>query len=67
MSAVLRDNSNHMRQLADQGEKDTRLMAEIAIDTKRDSAAMKTISILTLVYLPSAFVVVRESTVKRLG
>ena len=47
-----------MRQITEQGRESGELMTEIAKDTREDSYAMKSIAILTMFYLPGAFVTV---------
>jgi len=37
-------------------QRDSKLMASIANDARRDSGSMKTIAILTMVFLPGTFV-----------
>jgi hypothetical protein len=39
-------------------QKDSKVMMEIAADSRKDSSAMKTISILGMLFLPGTFVAV---------
>jgi Mg2+ and Co2+ transporter CorA len=41
-------------------QKDSKVMMELAADSKRDSSAMKTISILGMLFLPGTFVAVSQ-------
>jgi hypothetical protein len=41
-------------------QKDSKVMMELAADSKRDSSAMKTISILSMLFLPGTFVAVSQ-------
>lgn len=41
-------------------QKDSKVMMELAADSKRDSSAMKTISILGMFFLPGTFVAVSQ-------
>ena len=50
--------NREMRKMAEQAREDSEIMAGIAKDTKEDSSAMKTIAIVTMFYLPGAFVAV---------
>ena len=50
-----------MTQLAEQNREEAVVMADIARETRKDSFAMKTIAIVTMVYLPGAFVSVSVS------
>ena len=51
-------SNDAMKQIAEQGRESGVLMTEIAKDTRGDSYAMKSIAILTMFYLPGAFVTV---------
>jgi hypothetical protein len=59
------ENNRTMRDIAEQGRKDGAVMTEIAKDAKRDSFAMKTISVVTMYYLPGAFVSVSVCSCQR--
>jgi len=50
-----------MRQITEQGRESGELMTEIAKGSREDSYAMKSIAILTMFYLPGAFVTVSSS------
>jgi Mg2+ and Co2+ transporter CorA len=45
--------------IAKAGKEDSAIMKQIAIETKKDNASMKTIAILGMVFLPGTFVAVR--------
>jgi Mg2+ and Co2+ transporter CorA len=44
--------------IAEASKEDSAVMRTIALDTQRDSSAMKTISILGMVFLPGTFIAV---------
>jgi Mg2+ and Co2+ transporter CorA len=45
-------------------QKDSKVMMELAADSKRDSYAMKTISILGMFFLPGTFVAVSQMRIE---
>ncbi|SRR5258708_789384 len=49
-----------MKQISEENAKQSESMAIVAYDTKRDSEIMKTITVVTMVYLPATFVCVRS-------
>jgi len=53
-----------MREITEQGRESGELMTEIAKDSREDSYAMKSIAILTMFYLPGAFVTVCSSLMR---
>jgi len=50
-----------LRKIAEQGQQESLIMANIAQDMKKDSTVMKTVAMMTMFYLPGAFVAVRPS------
>src|SRR5258708_14334350 len=51
-----------MKQIAEDNAKQSESIAIVAYDTKRDSEIMKTVTVVTMVYLPATFVCVRSQT-----
>jgi hypothetical protein len=52
------ENTDHMARLAEYSREESISMGNIARATKLDSEAMKTIAIMTMLYLPATFVAV---------
>jgi hypothetical protein len=48
-----------MKTISEESAKLSESMAIIAYDTKRDSEVMKTIAVVTMIYLPATFTCVR--------
>jgi Mg2+ and Co2+ transporter CorA len=44
--------------MAKAGKADSAIMRKIAIETKRDSSAMKTVALLGMIFLPGTFIAV---------
>lgn len=55
-----------MRLLSDKEQAHTKANMEIALATKKDGSQMKSIAILTMIFLPATFVAVRRRYLERL-
>jgi hypothetical protein len=54
--------AQHMSVIAQASNEDSAVMRDIAVESKKDSTAMKTIAVLGMFFLPGAFVAVSLST-----
>jgi Mg2+ and Co2+ transporter CorA len=51
-----------IKQISEENAKQSESMAIVAYETKRDSEVMKTITVVTMFYLPATFSCVRSRT-----
>jgi len=51
-----------IKRISEENAKQSESMAIVAYDTKRDSEVMKTITVVTMIYLPATFTCVRSRT-----
>ena len=49
-----------IKEISSENARQSELMSIVAHDTKRDSEVMKTITVVTMIYLPATFLCVRS-------
>jgi hypothetical protein len=60
--AALKTSSSMSTEIARLAQSDNKMMIDLAIKSRDDARTLKTITILTMVYLPAAFVSVSQSS-----